>query len=98
MSGPDAWPFADPPNFATLTTDAILRGREWIARVSHDADDGAWQFLPSGGFEMEETMLVSLHHLFKKDPTIGDLADLPLGWRAWRGHAPESELAARSTL
>jgi len=29
-------------------------------------------------------MVVSLRSVFERDSSIGELADLPLGWRAWR--------------
>jgi hypothetical protein len=81
----DRWPFDDPPNFATITTRAIMYGTDWIALVSHDPDDGAWQFLGASGFpEVDQAMVVGLDDIVEKDPTVAKIADLPLGWRAWR--------------
>jgi hypothetical protein len=84
MVEPDKWPFANPPNFATITTRAIIDGNDWIALVSHDADDGAWQFLPAEGYDEATAMVVGLHHLLEKDGSVAELANLPLGWHAWR--------------
>lgn len=84
MEAPADWPFDDPPNLATITTRSIMDGTEWIAMVSHDEDDGSWQFLPAGGFDENDAMVVGLHHFVEKDPSVAELADLPLGWRAWR--------------
>jgi hypothetical protein len=79
------WPFHDPPNFATITTQAIMYDNDWIAFVSHDADDGGWQFLGrEGAPHIDEAMVVGLHHLLEKDGSVAELADLPFGWRAWR--------------
>ena len=80
------WPFDDPPNLATYTTKAIMKGDDWIAWVFHDEDDGTWQFLGPDGApdDLDEAMLVGLHHLLEKDPTVSEVADLPLGWQAWR--------------
>ncbi|HET7577439.1 MAG TPA: hypothetical protein VFK19_12880 [Sphingomicrobium sp.] len=81
----DDWPFNDPPDFATITTRAIMHDDDWIALVSHDAEDGAWQFLgPDGAPAIDDGMVVCLHHLLEKDRLVAELADLPLGWRAWR--------------
>jgi hypothetical protein len=41
----DAWPFADPPNTAAITTRPVLEQSAPILLVVHDADDGARQFL-----------------------------------------------------
>ncbi|MDI1429921.1 hypothetical protein [Polyangium sorediatum] len=79
------WPFADPPNVAVFTSKRILSGEAWIAYVSHDEDDGAWQFHASNGAAPEaEAAVVSLRSIVDADPTLASLADLPLGWCAWR--------------
>ncbi len=79
------WAFADPPNVAVFTSERILRGEDWIHYASHDADDGAWQFHPSGGITPEhEAAVVALHTIVDLDPSVNALADLPLGWHAWR--------------
>lgn len=84
MEAPADWPFDDPPNVATITTRGILDGSDWIAHVSHDDDDGAWQFIGTVGAKMDEAMLVGLSHVLESDRSVAELADLPLGWRAWR--------------
>jgi hypothetical protein len=85
MTQQDNWPFMDPPNVAVITTREIVEGRSWIAHVSHDMDDGAWQFIGvNGPGSEEEARVVSLSAMIRLDPTITELADLPLGWRAWR--------------
>ena len=38
------WLFADTPTTAFITTRQVLEGAT-ILLVTHDADDGAWQFL-----------------------------------------------------
>lgn len=37
----ETWSFEDPPNVAVLVNRKIIEGEEWIAYVTHDADDGA---------------------------------------------------------
>src|SRR5262245_5966479 len=39
------WPFADPEDTAVITLDRILRGESTLRLVTHDEDDGSWQFL-----------------------------------------------------
>lgn len=80
------WKFSDPPNVAVIVDRSIVSGEEWIAHVSHDADDGAWQLHTSKGAVANEAdaMLISLRKATQLDPSIIELADLPLGWRAWR--------------
>lgn len=79
------WPFLDPPNTAVLTNVRILDEHAWVHYVTHDEEDGTWQFHPPGGqASMKEAAVVSLDHMLKLDPRIEELADLPLGWHAWR--------------
>ena len=77
------WPFADPPDVAVITVQAVLDGAP-ILYVTHDADDGSWQFHTGGEANEEDGRVVSLELIFTSDPSVGDLADLPLGWQAWR--------------
>jgi hypothetical protein len=37
-----------------------------------------------------EIRLVHVEHVIDRDLTVGALADLPLGWKAWR-QAPEDQ-------
>jgi hypothetical protein len=78
------WPFTSPPNLGVITLNDIVQESAPILQVSHDADDGAWQFLGSGAPNWEETTVVRLQKVVAIDPTLNELADLPLGWRAWR--------------
>ena len=40
----DDWPFTDPENLAVFTLARVVRGESPILRVTHDEDDGGWQF------------------------------------------------------
>lgn len=83
----DAWPFASPPNEAVYTVAPVLAGTADVVFVSHDAEDGAWQFLDAGGGHLEEARLVSLASIVRIDPSVRALAGLPLGWCATRADA-----------
>jgi hypothetical protein len=63
----------------------ILDEKDWVHYVTHDQDDGAWQFHPvRGPASMQEAAVVSLKRMLEIEPRIEELADLPLGWHAWR--------------
>jgi len=80
----DEWPFESPRNLAVITLDRIMDGRNPILYVSHDEDDGGWQFLDGGDVSSENAMVVGLSEVAAHDPTICQLADLPVGWYAFR--------------
>lgn len=78
------WLFPDPPNVAVFTVRQVLYAGAEIVLVSHEEDDGAWQFLDRDGARMEDAMVVSLSSMLRRDPTLAELAQLPLGWLAER--------------
>lgn len=78
------WPFSDPPNVAVFTNKKIVEKIEWIQYVSHDQDDGAWQFHPLGGTKEEDASVIGLGTMAEIDPSILLISDLPLGWFASR--------------
>ena len=80
----DDWPFEASPKTAVLTTRDILEGTKPILYVTHDADDGGWQFLPGGAVNPDEARVVGLGGMCDRDSTLRELADLPEGWQAWR--------------
>jgi hypothetical protein len=84
------WPFADPPNVATFTTCKVLNEGHPILLVTHDEDDGAWQFLCGTTNEPRDGRIVGLDCIVAQDPSVIELADLPLGWRAWRDSPAEA--------
>ena len=85
----DQWPFADPKNVAVTTLKAIAKGGSPILHVSHDADDGMWQFLDGSTVSEENASVISLEEITQIDPSVMELADLPLGWYAYRLTANE---------
>ena len=79
------WPFLDAPNVAVFVSRRILDAEEWVYYVCHDEDDGSWLFHPRSGVTPENEMkIVGLKTMVDLDPTILSLADLPVGWCAWR--------------
>jgi hypothetical protein len=85
------WPFEDAENTASFTTREILDLGLPVVYVSHDDEDGAWQFL---GPDMAPTdtahmRLVGLAEIVSRDPSLLELANLPLGWIATRARPEE---------
>jgi hypothetical protein len=86
----DKWPFEDAPTAAVVTLKSIIRDHKPILFVTHDEGDSGWQFLdgkPIAG--MEDARIVSLKSMLIWDPTIAQLADLPMGWSASRKSTQE---------
>jgi hypothetical protein len=78
------WAFTDPKNLAVITLRQILDRERPILYVSHDADDKGWQFLTGDTLTPDDARVVGLGTIAKLDPSVFELADLPLGWKAWR--------------
>lgn len=79
------WKFSDPPRTLVFLSKAVNSGEEAITYVSHDAEDGFWQFLgDSMAGDDDLPVLSCLRHPIEKDASLVELADLPLGWYAER--------------
>jgi hypothetical protein len=78
------WPFDDPPDVAVITLKQIISRQKPILFVSHDSDDGGWQFLDRGESRETDAAVVSLATILLIDSSIAALAKLPVGWIAWR--------------
>jgi hypothetical protein len=82
------WPFSDPENVAVVSTVQVFRQSLPILLVTHD-DDGGWQILCGTTSDVNDGIVVCLGCAYQRDKSIGELADLPPGWRAWRDYAGE---------
>ena len=78
------WKFSDVENTAVFSTRQILNENMPILYVSHDEDDGAWQFHHGKNTSIENALIVSLAEMVDLDNTLNQLFDLPLGWIANR--------------
>ena len=83
MAGDD-WPFDDPVHLGVITVRRVLEEGRPILHVSHDVSDGSWQFLTGDDVDVDEAKLVGLRKIVELDPSLVELADLPLGWEAER--------------
>lgn len=80
------WPFQLPVNTGVFTTRQVLDNSEPIREVYHE-HDGDWQLVCGTTAEAADAKLVCLGCIVETDPAIGELANLPVGWRAIRdGH------------
>ena len=78
------WPFEARRDTAVITTVNVLEGSEAVLVVIHDSDDGGWQFLCGKPRESSDARVIALEEAVTRDPTLRQLADLPVGWRARR--------------
>ena len=79
------WPFTEAENTACFTQRHVVEQGHPILLVAHDADDGCWQFLDgSDNLKMSDGKLVTLGDMVQIDPSLAEVADLPVGWIAWR--------------
>lgn len=77
------WAFMEPRNLAVFTTAKILSKTDSILYVLHD-DEGDWQFHSGQKTHEEEPKIVALSEIIELDPSIVNLADLPIGMIAIR--------------
>lgn len=82
------WLFDDPENTASIACTHVLEGSP-ILRVTHDEDDGGWQFLcgQAEAHETREGRVVCLACMVAKDTMLQELRTLPLGRCADRNGA-----------
>jgi hypothetical protein len=84
MLNVDPWPFDQARNCAVFTTRLVVERREPILHVTHDADDHGWQFIGSSDGTRENHMIIAFHEAVELDPSVLEVADLPVGWHAVR--------------
>lgn len=78
------WPFKDKKDVITISTKGIIEEEKTILYVTHDEDDGMWQFHDGSDLNEEDARVVSLKEVYELDSTIGNLSSMPFGWYAWR--------------
>ena len=78
--------FEEADNIAVFTTNYVMKDRKPITYVTHEEEDGAWQFFSSDEFENYEdvAMIVGLGEIVALDHSLLELADMPVGHFAVR--------------
>jgi hypothetical protein len=82
---PHGWPFDEAPNAAVITVSSILE--EGLPILFCALSEEGWQFLDGREQVEAEARVIALVEAWEIDPTIGDLADLPINWCARRESA-----------
>ena len=77
------WAFPDRPDTTAFTTKRVALEQAAIAFVFHDRD-GSWQFIDAAPWVQGDVVISHLGHLIDQDPSVEELADLPIGWEASR--------------
>src|SRR6266550_5100333 len=78
------WKFPDDPHARVFLSETVHKATESVTYVSHDAEDGAWQFLGDSMSDGGGSVISCFHHPIDRDPSLAELADLPLGSYAER--------------
>jgi hypothetical protein len=76
--------FPERRNEMVISTKKIINHSADIILVSHDFENGMWQFLDGFELKEEDAVIVSLQEIVEFDSTVTGLHDLPLGWIASR--------------
>jgi len=78
--------FPDSLNTAVFTTKFVVHDRKEITYISHDFEDGAWEFYSDDNFDNYEdiVLILSLDEIIQLDISVLEVADLPLGFVATR--------------
>lgn len=76
--------FNEQDNTMAITTKKIIFGKKNVVCVSHDFEDGMWQFLDDEELDEDNACIVSLAEILRIDGSLNELHDLPLGWIAYR--------------
>ena len=77
-------PLGEPKNTTIITCSHIVENDADILYVSHDVEDGMWQFLCGREHVMEDARVISLNEIFTIDNTISKLSNMPCGYIAER--------------
>lgn len=74
------------PDTAVFTTKFVLEDNSTITYVTHDIEDGAWQFFSDDEFENFESVakIVGLKEIMDIDPTLTELINMEPGYIATR--------------
>lgn len=73
-----------PFNVAVITIQEIIDKKRPILLVTHDEGHGGWQFMDGSDVSGKKAIAVEKEEILALDPTISEITDLPVGWRAFR--------------
>jgi hypothetical protein len=84
MNAPSQQAMDQVKNVAVITLRQVIQDGMPVSLVSHDEDDGGWQFLTLESFTTADARVVSLEEMLSHDPSLAELMDLKIGWKAFR--------------
>ena len=71
------------PGMLANVTAQVLERAEPILHAVHD-ENGEWQFIGSSDGTVENGRVIALREAVELDPSVLQLADMPVGWHAFR--------------
>lgn len=82
--------FSEPEDTVCMVCRHVLEQGAPILYVTHDADDGMWQFLCGAeAHSSEDAKLVSLVQAVRIDPSVNELHEMPVGMGTERASVGE---------
>ncbi|HVU99127.1 MAG TPA: hypothetical protein VHE34_28085 [Puia sp.] len=75
--------FKENLNTAVFTSDYVLSGSSPIVYIAHH-EDGSWEFWSKETISESDVRVVSLQQIIAIDPSVLEVADLPLQFAAVR--------------
>jgi hypothetical protein len=76
--------FTDPQNTACITCVHVIQDSRPILHVTHDKDDGCWQFLCGAIHDESQAVVMGIGEMVKIDESLNEIADLKIGGLANR--------------
>ncbi len=74
----------DPLDPVAVTVPDVVAGKTSIVLVIHDSGHGGWQFMDGQDVKGSKPAVIPKEVLLRLDPSLAELKDLPVGWRARR--------------
>jgi len=74
----------DPRDPVAITVPEVVAGKASIVLVIHDSGHGGWQFMDGQDVKGRKPAVIPKEQLLRLDPSLAELKDLPVGWRARR--------------
>ena len=78
------WLFDQGPRIVAITSIHVTENGSDIVLVIHYKDDRSWSFQSGAPFSQGDVRLVLMKRIVEIDPTVAEVADLPIGWAAKR--------------
>ena len=80
----------DPLDPAVATVSQVIERTRPILLVTRDAGHGGWQFMDGSDTTGRKPVIILKKDMLKIDPSIRQVLDLPVGWKAYRS-SPQAE-------